>query len=136
MLMMETTGQSGYWFYDDTAIDRTEYYFRTTKTTHPAGTFWEYDSPGSQVLCALAEKLSGMPMLEYLKQKLFNHMGTFQTAKILKTRNDDSFGDSAMVCTLRDMASFGRLLMQGGMWEGKRLMKRSLYPPGYLPSGG
>ena len=121
-LMMETTGQSGYWFYDDTAIDRTEYYFRTMKTTHPAGTFWEYDSPGSQVLCVLAEKLSGMPMLEYLKQKLFNHMGTFQTAKILKTRNDDSFGDSAMVCTLRDIASFGRLLMQGGVWEGKRLM--------------
>ena len=24
-LMMETVGQSGYWFYDETAIDRTEY---------------------------------------------------------------------------------------------------------------
>lgn len=123
-LMMETTGQSGYWFYDDTAIDRTEYYFRTMKSTHPAGTYWEYDSPGSQVLCALTEKLSGMPMLEYLKQKLFNHMGSFQTAKILKTRNDDSFGDSAMVCTLRDMASFGRLLMQRGSWNGKQLISQ------------
>lgn len=121
-LLMETTGHSGYWFTDDTAIDRTEHYFRTKVTTHPAGTFWEYDSPGSQVLCSLVEKLSGMPMLEYMKEKLFNHMGAFRTAKILKCRNDDSFGDSAMVCTLRDMASFGRLLMQGGMWEGKRMM--------------
>jgi hypothetical protein len=68
------------------------------------------------------EKLTGMTLLEYLKDKLFNPMGTFQTAKILKTRNDDSFGDSAMVCTLRDIASFGRLLMQGGIYEGKRLM--------------
>lgn len=121
-LLMETTGHSGYWFYDDTAIDRTEYYFRTMKSTHPAGTFWEYDSPGSQVLCSLVEKLSGMPMLEYMKQRLFNHMGTFQTAKILKCRNDDSFGDSAMVCTLRDIASFGRILMKGGVHDGKRLM--------------
>ena len=27
-----------------------------------------------------------------------------------------------MICTLRDMASFGRLLMQGGVYNGKRLM--------------
>ena len=124
-LLMETTGQSGYWFYDETAIDRTEYYFRTTKSTHPAGTYWEYDSPGSQVLCTLVEKLSGMPMLEYMKQRLFNEIGTFQTAKILKTRNDDSFGDSAMVCTLRDIASFGRLLMKGGNWNGKQLISEN-----------
>jgi CubicO group peptidase (beta-lactamase class C family) len=44
-LLMQTTGQSGYWFTDDTAIDRTEHYFRTKVSTHPAGTFWEYDSP-------------------------------------------------------------------------------------------
>ena len=40
-------------------------------------------------------------------------------------RNEDSFGDSAMVCTLRDIASFGRLLMQGGIYEGKRLMNEA-----------
>lgn len=124
-LTMETTGHSSYWFTDETAVDRTEQYFRTKVSTHPAGTFWEYDSPGSQVLCSLAEKLSGMPMLEYLKQKLFDPMGTFQTAKLLKTRNDDSFGDSAMVCTLRDMASFGRLLMRGGRYEGKQLINEA-----------
>ena len=121
-LMMETTGQSSYWFTDETATDRTEQYFRTKVSTHPAGMFWEYDSPGSQVLCSLVEKLSGMTMLEYLKQKLFNAMGTFQTAKLLKNRNDDSFGDSAMICSLRDIASFGRLLMQGGIYNGTRLM--------------
>lgn len=124
-LMMETTGHTASWFTDPTAQDRTEHYFRTINSTHPAGTFWEYDSPGSQVLCALAEKLSGKPMLEYLKEKLFNHMGTFQTAKILKIPNGDSFGDSAMLCTLRDMASFGRLLMKGGVHQGKRLMNES-----------
>lgn len=124
-LLMETTGHSSYWFTDETAIDRTEHYFRTKVSTHPAGTFWEYDSPGSQVLCSLVEKLSGMTMLEYLKQKLFDPMGTFQTAKLLKTRNNDSFGDSAMVCTLRDMASFGRLLMRGGRYEGQQLINEA-----------
>ena len=49
-------------------------------------------------------------------------MGTFKTAEILKTKNGDSWGDSALLCTLRDMASFGRLLMNGGVWQGERLM--------------
>ena len=121
-LLMETTGRNPSFFLDETAVDRTEYYFRTKEVTHPAGTFWQYDSAGSQVLSSLVEKLTGKTLLAYLKEKLFNHMGTFQTAKMLKTRNDDTFGDSSMICTLRDMASFGRLLMQGGVYGGKRLM--------------
>lgn len=121
-LLMETTGRNPSFFLDETAVDRTEHYFRTKEVTHPAGAFWQYDSPGSQVLSSLVEKLTGKTLLAYLKEKLFNHMGTFQTAKMLKTRNDDTFGDSSMICTLRDMASFGRLLMQGGVYGGKRLM--------------
>ena len=52
-------------------------------------------------------------------------MGTFKTAEILKTRNGASWGDSALLCTTRDMASFGQLLMNGGVWEGKRLMNEA-----------
>jgi hypothetical protein len=49
-------------------------------------------------------------------------MGTFKTANILKTRNNDSWGDSALLCTTRDMASCAQLLMDGGVWEGERLI--------------
>lgn len=125
MLTMQTTGQSGNWFFDTTAVDRTEYYFRMQNNRSPAGMFWAYDSPGSQVLSALVEKLSGMTLLDYLKHKLFDHMGTFQTAQMKKCRNGDTHGDSAMVCTLRDIASLGRLLMNGGVFAGKRLMNEA-----------
>ena len=121
MLTMTSSGQPGDWFADK-AFDRTEYYFNKNGFRRPAGTDWNYDSAGSQVLCALAERLSGMPLLDYLKLKLFNFMGTFKTAEILKTPNGDSWGDSALLCTLKDMASFGRLLMQGGNWNGKQLI--------------
>lgn len=121
MLMMTTVGGSYSWFLSGDP-DRTHHYFNEPRTTHPSGTLWDYDSPGSQVLCALAEKLSGMPLLDYLKEKLFNKMEAFQTAEILKTPNGDSWGDSAMLCTLRDMAAFGRLVMNYGVWNGERLM--------------
>ncbi len=122
MLTMTTVGNPKNWFYDTKNPDRTNIYFNERTKAHPAGTVWEYDSAGSQVLSAIVERLSGMPLLDYLKSKLFNKMGTFKTANILKTRNGDSWGDSALLCTTRDMASFGQLLMNGGVWEGERLM--------------
>jgi hypothetical protein len=68
------------------------------------------------------EKLSGKKLLDYMKEKLFNKMGTFQNATILKCPNGESWGDSAMVCTLRDIASFGQFVMNYGVWNGERLM--------------
>lgn len=121
MLLMCTAGGSPHWF-DTTAPDRTELYFGEHEHSHPSSTVWLYDSPGSQVLCNLVEKLSGKTMLEYLREKLFNKMGTFKNAQLLKTRNGDSWGDSALICTQRDMASFARLLLNDGCWHGKQLI--------------
>ncbi len=121
MLMMCTLGGSSKWFGCGDP-DRTHWYFNENRKGRVPGAFWAYDSPGSQVLCSLVEKLSGKSLLDYMKEKLFNHMGAFKTAKVLKTPNGDSWGDSAMVCTLRDMAMFGQFVMNYGVWEGKRLM--------------
>ena len=121
MLTMTTAGHCKNWF-TEADPDRTHLYFNSRQGDYKAGTLWAYDSAGSQVLSALAEKLSGMELLEYLRLKLFNKMGSFKNAEILKTRNGDSWGDSALICTMRDMASFGRLLMQGGNWKGEQLI--------------
>ena len=122
MLCMTTCRSGNYWFsFDDP--DRTRLYFRKLDSgSHPSGTVWEYDSSGSQVLSALVERLSGKSLFDFLYERIFCHLGTFKTAEILKTKNNDSWGDSALVCTTRDMASFGRLLMKKGNHEGKQLI--------------
>ena len=121
MLTMTTCRPGNYWFSFDEP-DRTKLYFRPGDGTRPSGTVWEYDSSGSQVLGALVEKLSGMCLFDFLNSRIFSHLGTFKTAEILKTKNEDSWADSALVCTTRDMASFGRLLMKGGNHNGKQLI--------------
>ena len=127
MLTMQTAGTTPSWFRFPEATDRTAWYLEQNRGDHPAGMYFHYDSNGTQVLSSLVERLSGMSLLEFLKERIFRHLGTFQNAQILKTRNGDSFGDSALVCTTRDMASFGRFVMNYGTWEGKRLMNE-----GYL----
>lgn len=132
MLTMTTCGSTAGWFRlrreepsNPVYKDRTKLYFATSNANRPAGTVWEYDSPGSQVLSNLVEKLSGMSLFDYLNEKIFKHLGTFNNATILKTSNGDSWGDSALICTSRDMMSFGRFVMNYGTWEGKRLMNEA-----------
>lgn len=124
MLTMTTVSECGRWFDFPEYTDRTVFYFNHNRHEgrRAAGTVWEYDSAGSQVMANLVEKLSGMSLFDYLKEKIFKHLGTFKTATILKTRNGDSWGDSALVCTSRDMISFARFVMNYGTWNGKRLM--------------
>jgi hypothetical protein len=124
MLTMTTVGGASWWFSEGADPDRTALYLNGAANNRPGGTYWEYDSAGSQVLSSLVEKLSGMSLLDYLRKKLFNKMGTFKNAEILKTKTDDSWGDSALLCTLEDMASFGRLLMQGGSYNGEQLINK------------
>lgn len=121
MLTMQTCGYTPHWFYRED-IDRTHLYFAENKATVPSGMRFAYDSPGSQVLTCLVEKLAGISLFDFLNERIFKHLGTFKTASILKTRNDDSFGDSALLCTTRDIASFARFVMNYGMWNGERLM--------------
>ena len=121
MLTMTTTCSPCSWF-SEQDLDRTHLYFNKKGYRRPSGTIWEYDSAGSQVLCSLVEKMTGKRIFDYLSERIFNHLGTFKTAKILQTPNGDSWGDSAMICTTHDLYSFARFVMNYGTHEGKRLM--------------
>lgn len=123
MLKMSTCGLGGvpFWFYDGD-VDRTHMYLNKCDGKVPSGMRWEYDSAGSQVLSSLVEKLSGKSLFDFLNERIFTHLDAFKTAQILKTKNGDSWGDSALVCTPRDMAAFARFVMNYGTFNGKRLM--------------
>ena len=120
MLTMTTVGGPHSWFRAG-AYDRTEYYF-SGAGRRPSGTTWEYDSAGSQVLSSLVEKVTGKRLFDYLNEKIFRKIDAFGSAKILSTPNGDSWGDSAMICTPRDLATFARFVMNYGVWNGERLM--------------
>lgn len=124
MLTMQTCGDTPLWFYNKDP-DRVHIYFNQNSATMLSGMRWSYDSPGSQVLSCLVEKLSGMSLFEFLRTRIFDKLGTFKTASILKTKTEDSFGDSAMLCTTRDIASFARFVMNYGTWNGERIMNEN-----------
>lgn len=73
MLMMSTCFSGMNWFQPG-VVDRTAFYF-SHQPVKPAGALFDYDSTGSYILGALVERLSGMPLLEYLKSRVLNRLG-------------------------------------------------------------
>ena len=124
LLTMQTCSYCGTWFGNPEA-DLFDAYINKSGMKYPSGTRWEYDSAGSEMLTRIVEKITGMSFLDYLKKKLFNEMGTFKTAEVLKTPDGYSWGGSSLLCTPRDMMSFARFVMNYGTWEGKRLMNEN-----------
>ncbi len=122
MLMMATSVTGGETWFTANINDRVEYYFRAmTHRKHPGKTF-QYDSAGSFVLGALVERVTGKPFMEYLREKLFCKIGVSKEAFCLKCPGGHSWGDSAVLCTPRDLLLFARFLMNKGAWNGEQIL--------------
>lgn len=101
--------------------DRTAFYF-SQPVVKPTGTIFDYDSNGSYIMGALVERLSGMSLLDYLKEKILNKIGDFENSQMLQTPDGTAWGDSAMICTPRALLNFARFVMNYGTWDGQRLL--------------
>lgn len=122
MLMMRTCHEKTTYKLD-MEMDWVESFF-TTAPTHPAGTVFHYDTSSAHTLCALAEKLSGMDMLDYIKGKLAP-VGFSEESYLLKDPFGVSIGGSGLVATSMDMLKFGLFLYHGGNIDREQLISAS-----------
>jgi len=121
MLTMSTSIQETiYWFTSGTK-DRAAEYFNFDVAKIP-GTTYQYDSPGSYMMGVIVEKVTGKPFMEYLKERIFKDTDFSKDAYCLKCPGGHSWGDSAVLCTARDLLIFARFVMNKGVIDGKRYM--------------
>ena len=96
--------------------------FFTAEADHAPGTIFSYDTSASHTLCALTEKLTGMSMLDYLRQKCLDEIGFSRDAYVLKDPFGTSMGGTGLMARPTDMIKLGILLLNHGSWEGKQLL--------------
>lgn len=123
LLTMQTAIENGIAWFALNTDDRTEVYFRKDGEKIP-GTIFSYDSPGSYMLCAIVERVTGKPFLEYMKEKALSEIGFSDDTYCIKTPGGHSFGDSGVMCSSRDLLTFARFVMNKGEWDGKQYMSR------------
>ncbi len=120
MLMMRTCHASTtYKIAKD--MDWTESFFKVAPT-HRAGTVFRYDTSAAHVLCQLAERLSGRPMLDFLKDRALREIGWSEESYVLPNQYGEPQGGSGLMCTPMDLLLLGQLLLQKGRWNGKQLL--------------
>ena len=94
--------------------------FFTVAPTHNPGTVFHYDTSSSHTLCALVEKLTGMKMLDYLRNKVLNEIGFSKEAYCLTDGFGVSMGGSGLMATSRDFMLFALLILNNGKLNGKQ----------------
>lgn len=92
--------------------------------SHRPGTCFAYDTSATHVLCALVERLTGQPLLDYLRGKCLNEIGFGKEAYCLKDAFGRSMGGSGLMASPYDLLRVARLMQRKGAWEGKQLLPR------------
>ena len=85
------------------------------------GTVWAYNGGYSQIFSAIVTDKTGMNTMDFAKKNLFGPLGI--TKFIWRTDRQglyDAGGGLSM--TPRDMAKYGYLIMNKGMWDGKQII--------------
>lgn len=87
------------------------------------GAAFHYNSLDTYLLSAIVCRLSGGSMYAFLKQRLFDSMGI---SDILWECSEDNIekGGWGLYIRPEDMAKLGQLVMNGGEWQGRRLISR------------
>jgi CubicO group peptidase (beta-lactamase class C family)/pimeloyl-ACP methyl ester carboxylesterase len=104
--------------------DAIEYVLSQTLVDTPGKKF-NYSGGCSQVLAAIVEKVSGMPVDQFLEQYLFNPLGI--KSIWIRFRDGKPSAASGLRIRSRDMAKFGLLYLNNGNWNGK-----SIIPPQFV----
>ena len=120
-LLTMTTGHA-----DDTtdalfhATDRVGAFLRIPLAADP-GTLFVYNTGASYVLSALVQKLSGERLLDYLTPRLLAPLG-IRGARWEHDEHGVDMGGFGLTITTRDLAAFGQLFLEGGVFAGRRLL--------------
>jgi CubicO group peptidase (beta-lactamase class C family) len=96
--------------------------FFNKKPSHPAGTIFSYDTAATVILNTIVERISGVPFLEYMRDKLLEPIGFSKDAWCVKTPEGTSWGGSGVICKLRDMAKLAYVCMNKGRWKDLQLI--------------
>ena len=95
--------------------------FLSLPLKYPPGTRFVYNTGATYMLSAILQKVTGQPMLEYLKPRLFAPLG-IDGAEWDTDPQGISFGGAGLRLKTEDIAKFSQLYLQKGVWKGKRIL--------------
>jgi CubicO group peptidase (beta-lactamase class C family) len=91
---------------------------------HEPGTFWNYSSGTTNIICRILKEVVGdgaSGMLRFMNDELFEPIGV-RTATPKFDTSGTFIGSSYLQMIPQDFARFGLLYLRGGTWDGKEIV--------------
>ena len=88
------------------------------------GSKFHYESMTTAILGVVIERATGRRYADYLSEKVWKplQMESVALVNIDSRRHDVAHAFGGITCTLKDLAKIGRLYLNDGMWDGKRIV--------------
>lgn len=85
------------------------------------GSRFAYNTSGTFMMSAIIQKVTGVTLQEYLSPRLFEPL-KINNPVWIKNMNGINTGGWGLRISTKDIASFGQLYLQKGLWNGKQLV--------------
>ena len=95
--------------------------FLALPVAHKPGTLFYYNTAATYMLSAIAQKVTGLTLTQYLTPRLFEPLG-IKNPKWNQDEQGVDLGGFGLNITTEDIAKFGLLYLQRGEWNGQRLL--------------
>ncbi len=95
--------------------------FLDVPVLHAPGSHFVYNTGATYMLSAIVQKTTGMKLVDYLEPRLFEELG-IKNATWQDSPQGISAGGIGLSLKTEDVARFGQLYLQNGMWQGRQLL--------------
>ncbi len=110
-------------------------FLATLRAEAPHGSRFLYRSAESDVLGWVCERAAGRPAAELISALVWAPMGAEHEARLLHDGLGTAVHDGGLCATVRDMARFGQMLLDGGAVPDGTRGTRQVVPPRWLRDG-
>jgi CubicO group peptidase (beta-lactamase class C family) len=95
--------------------------FLSSEPVHKPGTVFKYNNMATFMLSAIVQQVTGQTLFDYLKPRIFQPLGIRGMDWDLNPQGIN-LGMIGLRLRTEDLAKFGQLLLQGGIWNKRQLI--------------
>lgn len=95
------------------------------RATGAHGLKFQYCSAVTDALAWLVESVTELRYAEALSERLWSRLGCEREARISVDRGGFAFANGGVSCTARDLSKVGRMMLDGGLAEGARVVSEA-----------
>jgi CubicO group peptidase (beta-lactamase class C family) len=91
---------------------------------HEPGTHFLYNTGASYMLSEIVQRKTGLKLMDFLTPRLFEPLG-IECASWMQSPEGVSLGGIGLSIKTEDIARFGQLYLQKGLWQGQQVLSKA-----------